>query len=102
MASARLRLVCMRAGLSQAGQPPAAQPHMVLAYQVSPEDGPLILDNLHAEVLPASARPDLSPVFGCGTGCLWHGNGPARAGDPLQRLSRWRAVWAKMRAEGFV
>ena len=102
MAPARLRLVCMRARLSQPGQPPVAQPHMVLAYQMGAADDPLILDNLHAEVLPASARPDLSPVFSFGTEGLWHGNGPARAGDPLQRLSRWRAVWAKMRAKGFV
>ena len=102
MAPARLRLAYVRARLSQPGQQPVAQPHIVLAYQVGAEDDPLILDNLHAEVLPASARPDLSPVFSFGTEGLWHGNGPARAGDPLQRLSRWRAVWAKMRAKGFV
>jgi len=102
MAPMHLRLVYVRAMVSPPGQPPVAQPHMVLAYQAPADNEPLILDNLRAEVLPASARPDLSPVFSFGSEGLWHGNGNARAGDPLQRLSRWREVWAKMRAEGFV
>jgi len=102
VAPARLRLVYVRAQLVRRGEPAAALPHIVLAYQAGGDDEPLILDNLRAEVLPASARPDLSPVFSFGSEGLWHGNGAARAGDPLQRLSRWREVWAKMRAEGFV
>ena len=102
MAPAHLRLVYVRATLSPPGALPVAQAHMVLAYQARADTEPLILDNLRAEVLPASARPDLNPVFSFGSEGLWHGNGNSRAGDPLQRLSRWREVWAKMREEGFV
>lgn len=92
----RLRLVYVRA---QVGE--HAQAHMVLAYQAAPAQDPLILDNLRAEVLPASRRGDLSPVFSFSTEGLWHGNGGAPAGDPLLRLSRWRDVWARTMAEGF-
>ena len=44
--------------------------HMVLEYLAAPQDEPLILDNLTREVLPASDRKDLSPVY-----CLWHAVG---------------------------
>lgn len=37
--------------------------HMVLAYYAQPEADPLVLDNLRDEILPASRRPDLLPVF---------------------------------------
>lgn len=37
--------------------------HMVLAYYAQPEGDPLVLDNLRDEILPASRRPDLLPVF---------------------------------------
>jgi predicted transglutaminase-like cysteine proteinase len=120
VAPGRLRLVYVRAQLDGAAAPKAlldvglridaaatpaaagAQAHMVLAYQVGPAEEPLILDNLRGEVLPASARPDLTPVFSFSTDGLWHGNGHERAGDPMARLSRWRTVWAKARQEGFL
>jgi len=44
------------------------------------------------EVLPASQRPDLTPVFSFNDEGLWQGTGDAPAGDPLVRLSRWREV----------
>jgi predicted transglutaminase-like cysteine proteinase len=92
----RLRLVYVRAQIGN-----QAQAHMVLAYQAAPSDEPQILDNLRDEVLPASLRPDLTPVFSFSTEGLWQGNGGAPAGDPLTRLSRWREVWSKTLAEGF-
>ncbi len=95
-APARLRLVYVRAQIGT-----QAQAHMVLAYQAAPTQEPLILDNLRAEVLPASQRTDLTPVFSFSTEGLWQGNGGSPAGDPLVRLSRWRDVWARTRAEGF-
>jgi predicted transglutaminase-like cysteine proteinase len=96
VAPQRLRLVYVRAQIGA-----QAQAHMVLAYQ--PADGaePMILDNLRSDIMPASQRPDLTPVFSFSTEGLWQGNGGASAGDPLARLSRWRMVWAKTRAEGF-
>lgn len=37
--------------------------HMVLAYYASPEAEPLLLDNIRPQMLPASKRPDLLPVY---------------------------------------
>jgi len=96
MPSARLRLVYVRA---QVGG--AVQAHMVLAYYAAPNAEPLILDNLVGELRPASRRPDLVPVFSFNSDGLWEGVGAKAAGDPLARLSRWREVLAKARAEGF-
>ena len=94
---ARLRMVYVR--VDQGG---VVRPHMVLAYYPQPDAEPLILDNLDAEIRPASVRRDLSPVFSFNAEGLWQGTGPQAAGDPVARLSRWRDVLAKARAEGFV
>ena len=95
--TARLRMVYVRARLG--GQSLA---HMVLAYYAQPGAEPLILDNLRPEVLPASQRLDLTPVFSFNTEGLWQGTGQVGAGDPLARLSLWRDLVAKVRAEGFL
>lgn len=97
VAPQRLRLVYVRAQIGA-----QAQAHMVLAYQAADAETPLILDNLRADVLPAHQRPDLTPVFSFSTEGLWQGPASTPAGDPLVRLSRWRAVWARTRAEGFL
>ncbi|MDM4766097.1 transglutaminase-like cysteine peptidase [Pelomonas sp. SE-A7] len=96
VAESRLRMVYVRAMLG--GRPEA---HMVLAYYAQPEAVPLILDNLQGEVKPASQRPDLAPVFSFNAEGLWQGVGQRSAGDPLARLSLWRDLLAKVRAEGF-
>ncbi len=93
----RLRMVYVRARLS--GQSLA---HMVLAYYAEPGAEPLILDNLRPDVLPASRRSDLTPVFSFNTEGLWQGVGQTTQGDPLARLSLWRELVAKVRAEGFL
>lgn len=95
--TAKLRMVYVRARLG--GQSLA---HMVLAYYPQPAAEPLILDNLRTEVLPASQRADLTPVFSFNTEGLWQGTGQVTAGDPLARLSLWRELVAKVRAEGFL
>ena len=94
---ARMRLVYVRAdvaGLSQA--------HMVLACYPQPSAEPLILDNLRPDIVLASARRDLTPVFSFNAEGLWQGTAGPSAGDPTERLSRWREVVAKARAEGFL
>jgi len=96
---ARLRLVYVRAAIGGPGG--AVQAHMVLAWYAQPGAEPLILDNLIGEVRPASRRPDLTPVFSFNSEGLWQGAAGAAAGDPTARLSRWREVLAKARAEGF-
>ena len=96
---AKMRLVYVRAAIGGPGGEVVA--HMVLAYYAAPGAEPLILDNLIGEMRPASRRPDLSPVFSFNGEGLWQGVGTQAAGDPLARLSRWREVMAKARAEGF-
>lgn len=97
MPVSQLRLVYVRA---QVGA--QTQPHMVLAYYAQPGAEPLILDNLITELRPASRRPDLVPVFSFNSDGLWQGVGAQSAGDPQLRLSRWREVLLKARAEGFL
>ena len=99
VAQAKLRLVYVRAVIGGPGG--ALQAHMVLAYYAQPGAEPLILDNLIGEIRPASRRPDLEPVFSFNSEGLWQGVGAQSAGDPVARLSRWREVLAKARAEGF-
>jgi len=93
---AKLRMVYVRAQLG--GRTLA---HMVLAYYAEPGAEPLILDNLVPEVRPASQRSDLQPVFSFNGEGLWQGVGATSAGDPLARLSQWRDLLSKARAEGF-
>jgi predicted transglutaminase-like cysteine proteinase len=94
--SVKMRLVYVRA---QVGA--GIQAHMVLAYYPTPNAEPLILDNLITEIRPASRRPDLAPVFSFNAEGLWQGVAGATAGDPSVRLSRWRDVFAKAKAEGW-
>jgi len=98
----RLRLVYVRALRRLPAGATVSEAHMVLAYYPQPGADPLVLDNLRPEILPASRRTDLTPVFSFNHVGLWMGAGAAPAGDPLARLSRWREVLAKARAEGFL
>jgi len=95
--AARLRLVYVRAELDG-----GVQAHMVLAYYAQPGAEPLVLDNLIGDIRPASRRPDLAPVFSFNSEGLWQGVAGASAGDPVARLSHWREVLQKARAEGFL
>ena len=102
MPASRLRLVYVRAILPASwGLPPGPQAHMVLAHYADNEAEPQILDNLLTEIRPASKRTDLTPVFSFNGEGLWTGAGSQPAGDPRARLSRWRDVLQKARAEGF-
>ncbi len=47
------------------------QAHMVLTYYESPQSVPLVLDNLVGEILPASKRDDLVPVYSFNGSGLW-------------------------------
>jgi len=97
--TSHLRLVYVRATIGGPGGEVVA--HMVLAYYAAPGAEPMILDNLIGEIRPASRRTDLEPVFSFNGEGLWQGVGAQSAGDPVARLSRWREVLAKARAEGF-
>ena len=47
------------------------QPHMVLSYYSEPTADPLILDSLVHEILTASERPDLIPIYSFNGQGLW-------------------------------
>lgn len=98
----RLRITYVRARI---GGPHSSVSiaHMVLGYYPAPNDEPLILDNLLHDIRPASKRPDLTPVFSFNSEGLWVGNAPggASGGSATARLSRWRDLLDRMRADGF-
>lgn len=92
----KMRLVYVRAQFAG-----GIQAHMVLAYYPQPDAEPLILDNLVTDIRPASRRPDLTPVFSFNAEGLWQGVGASSAGDPVARLSKWRELLSKVKAEGW-
>jgi predicted transglutaminase-like cysteine proteinase len=97
----KLRMVYVRAVLGGASGNPV--PHMVLAYYPTPEADPLVLDSLVKDILPASGRPDLTPVFSFNADAIWQGvGGVAVGGTPQQRLTRWRDVLQRGKEEGFL
>lgn len=91
----QLRLIYVKATLP--GERPQA--HMVLGYYPDPNGEPEILDNLNGSIERASARPDLVPVFSFNAEGLWAG-GTKAANDPTAKLSRWRDLMTRLRAEG--
>lgn len=99
----RLRITYVRARI---GGPHSdvMQAHMILGYYEDPLAEPLILDNLITDVRPASRRGDLTPIFSFNGEGVWIGSGSTERKDPATstaRLSRWRDLIARMRAEGF-
>jgi predicted transglutaminase-like cysteine proteinase len=94
----RLRLLYVHARLG-AGQQVA---HMVLGFYPDAESEPVILDNLVDSMRPLSERSDLSLVYGFNTLGLWVADSKTSAADPIARISRWRDVLVRMRAEGML
>lgn len=91
----RLRLIYVNAqyqGTSQA--------HMVLGYYPTPNAIPQILDNINPNIVPATQRTDLRPVFSFNDRGLWVGNSSTSAADPTARVSRWGDVLQRMQQEG--
>jgi predicted transglutaminase-like cysteine proteinase len=74
------------------------QPHMVLAYYSQPDADPLILDNLNRDLLPASQREDLEPVYSFNDEDLWTSATPGPVGKSSQ-IRLWREVLKKMENE---
>jgi predicted transglutaminase-like cysteine proteinase len=78
------------------------QAHMVLTYFPSPDEDPLVLDNLDKEISPAAMRDDLQPVYSFNGNGLWLAK--ARLSDSKQvgradRLAPWRDVIARISDE---
>ncbi|WP_084618054.1 transglutaminase-like cysteine peptidase [Cellvibrio sp. OA-2007] len=99
IATQQLRLIYVKAQIGGA-QSKVFQAHMVLGYYPTPDAIPLILDSLINTIEPANKRPDLHPIFSFNSDGLWVGN-QSTAADPTARLSRWRDLLARAKAEGF-
>lgn len=90
----RLRLVYVKS--AEAGAPV----HVVLAYFEALDREPVLLDSRQAEVLPASRRPDLRPVYSFNSAGAW-GDAQALPGVAGGRLPMWDDTLRRARAEGF-
>ena len=97
--ASRMRLTYVRARI---GGPNSSitQAHMVLSYYTQPEAEPLILDNLIADIRPAGRRPDLTPVFSFNSDGVWMA-GADRPASSVDRLTRWKDLLIRMKAEGY-
>ena len=72
--------------------------HMVLTYFSSPGSEPLVLDNIVADIKPASQRRDLLPIYSFnGTG-LWLAKqrGRGKLAGSSSRLKRWQDLVQRM------
>jgi len=95
VANSKLRLTYVKAYYNG-----RRQAHMVLSYYPTPSAEPLILDNIKPQILPASSRPDLTPVFSFNDQGLWAANSSQSRGSASSRLSRWRQLLVKLQQEG--
>lgn len=95
----KLRFIYVKAQIGDSNSR-VFQAHMVLGYYETENSIPYILDNLISSLEPASKRPDLKPVFSFNSQGLWVGN-KATNTDPTARLSRWRDLLQRTKADGF-
>ncbi len=98
----QLRLIYVKARIGRLDSP-IQQAHMILAYYPTPDDEPLILDNLITDIRPASRRPDLQPVFSFNSEGVFVAVAGSSAVGPggVGRLSRWADVLQRAHTEGF-
>jgi predicted transglutaminase-like cysteine proteinase len=75
--------------------------HMVLTYYPTPNSEPYILDNLTNEILPASKRTDLIPVYSFNRGQSWLNDrmGKSRKYGKPTDLSKWRELLYRLKLE---
>lgn len=97
---AKLRMTYVKARIGGADSD-IAQAHMVLTYYPAPDAEPLVLDNLVGEILPASRRTDLAPVFSFNSEGVWAAGGGTPQAVGGSRLSKWAGLVEKMKNEGF-
>lgn len=74
------------------------QAHMVVTYYATPEAVPLILDNLVADIQPATNRKDLLPVYSFNGLGLWlaKSRGKGQKVGSSERLKRWQDLLGRM------
>ena len=94
----KLRLVYVRARVGGLGSNHSIA-HMVLGFYPTPDAVPLVLDNLVGDILPASERSDLTPVFSFNGQGIYVAGASQKA--PVERIGRWQGLLARMQQEGF-
>ena len=74
------------------------QAHMVLTYYSTPSAEPLVLDNLQGNIMVASKRTDLLPVYTFNGEGLWLSKqrGKGKFVGDSNRLKRWNDLKARM------
>ncbi|TKB24766.1 sulfate adenylyltransferase [Desulfopila sp. IMCC35006] len=74
------------------------QAHMVVTYYATPGAVPLVLDNLVADIQPATNRKDLIPVYSFNGSGLWlaKSRGKGQKVGSSDRLKRWQDLLARM------
>lgn len=72
--------------------------HMVLTYQCDYSDAPLVLDNIVPEIMEASERTDLLPVYSFNANGLWLAKqqGMGKHLGDSGRLSLWAELLQRM------
>lgn len=78
------------------------QAHMVLTYFPTPNAEPLVLDNLQGQILPASQRSDLVPVYSFNGESLWLAkelSGRSQLVGGSGRIGLWQDLLARMKRE---
>lgn len=102
VAADKLRLIYVRARTGVSDATPT-QAHMILAFYITPDAAPLVLDNLVGDIRPASRRTDLSPVFSFNEQGIFSGASSNQLAPAVGagRLSRWEDLLKRARAEGF-
>jgi predicted transglutaminase-like cysteine proteinase len=95
----KLRLVYVRARVGGIGSTQSIA-HMVLGFYETPVSEPLVLDSLVGDIQPASQRTDLTPVFSFNAQGVYVAGASRSA--PVERISRWRGLLARMQQEGFM
>jgi len=96
----RLRLVYVKTlGAARDSNDPV---HMVLAYFDTPSQEPALLDSRTAEILPASRRPELRPIFSFNSEGSWgDDHDPLRTSSDAGSLPIWEDTLRRARNEGF-
>jgi predicted transglutaminase-like cysteine proteinase len=91
VADEKLRLMYVRA-LS------VNEPHMVLVYFESPQQYPLVLDNMDPQIKSAQDRTDLRPVYSFNASGLWlaKANGLGRRVKDSSGIRSWTEVLNKI------
>ncbi len=74
------------------------QAHMVVTYYKTPTSIPLVLDNLVPDILPATARKDLIPVYSFNGLGLWlaKSRGKGEKVGNSKQLKRWQHLLHRM------